>query len=192
MAEIALWLLAAVLVIAGLAGTIVPAIPGVPLVFAGLWLAAWIEHYEKVGAITLVILGVLAALALAIDFLASALGAKKVGASKAAIAGSVIGAFAGMFFGLPGLLFGAQTHDAGSIKLFKKDVLAIPLCSRGPFREAERILRAHKRGFRVGVVEVEHLPRRGGRASGARWRLIAGALRDLGRCWWSMVVRGEK
>jgi dolichol-phosphate mannosyltransferase len=98
----------------------------------------------------------------------------------------------GAFNALPRLLFGAATHDAGSIKLFRRDVLAIPLCSRGPFREAERILRARKRGFRVGVVEVEHRPRHGGRESGARWHLIFGALGDLGRCWWSMVVRGER
>ena len=105
-AELIFWLLAALLVLAGLAGTVIPAIPGVPLVFAGLWLAARIEHYEKVGALTLVALGVLAVLAMAIDFLASALGAKKVGASKQAIAGSMVGATVGIGFGLPGLLLG--------------------------------------------------------------------------------------
>lgn len=104
--DLALWVLASALVVAGFAGTVIPAIPGVPLVFAGLWLAAWIGHYAKVGPFTLVILGVLAALAMAIDALASALGAKKAGASKEAIAGSVIGAFAGIFFGLPGVVFG--------------------------------------------------------------------------------------
>ncbi len=98
----------------------------------------------------------------------------------------------GAFNLLPRLLFGAETHDAGSIKLFRKEVLAIPLCSTGPFREAERILRARRRGYHVGVVEVEHRPRHGGRETGARWALVFGALRDLGRCWWSMAVRGEK
>lgn len=93
---------------------------------------------------------------------------------------------------LPWAIFGAPTHDAGSIKLFKKDVLAIPLCSHGVFREAERIVRASKRGYRVGAVEVDHLPRHGGRETGARLGLIREALCDLGRCWWSMVIRREK
>ena len=54
----------------------------------------------------LVLLGVLVVLALIVDFAATALGAKKVGASKKAIAGSVAGTFVGLFFGLPGLLLG--------------------------------------------------------------------------------------
>jgi glycosyltransferase involved in cell wall biosynthesis len=93
---------------------------------------------------------------------------------------------------LPRILFGISTHDAGSIKLFRKDVLAIPLCSHGPFREAERIVRAHKRGFRVGVVEVDHQPRHGGRETGARLKLVAEAFMDLSRCWWAIVVRKQK
>ena len=100
------WLLAVALVIAGFAGTVLPAIPGVPLVFAGLWLAAWIDGYSRVGAFTLTALGVLTIIAVAVDYAAAALGARRVGASKQAIAGSVIGAFVGIFFGLPGLLLG--------------------------------------------------------------------------------------
>jgi glycosyltransferase involved in cell wall biosynthesis len=97
----------------------------------------------------------------------------------------------GAFNLLPRLLFGVATHDAGSIKLFRREVLRLPLTSRGPFREAERIVRAHRRGYRVGVVEVEHLARNGGKAGGARWGLVCGAVADLGRCWWSLVIRGK-
>lgn len=103
---ILLWLLVVALVLAGLAGAVLPALPGVPLVFAGLWLAAWIDDYAKVGAVTLTVLGVLTVLALAVDFIATALGAKKVGASRSAIAGAAIGTVVGVFFGLPGLLIG--------------------------------------------------------------------------------------
>jgi glycosyltransferase involved in cell wall biosynthesis len=94
----------------------------------------------------------------------------------------------GLFNWLPRLLFGVETHDAGSIKLFRREVLTIPLRSESPFREAERIIRAQKMGYRVGVVDVEHFDRRGGRATGARWRLIAESLTDLGRCWWDLRV----
>ena len=101
-----LWLLAATLVLAGLAGAVVPVIPGVPLVFAGLWLAAWIEDYAKVGGWTVVILGVLALLAVIVDAVSSLLGAKRVGASRQAIAGATLGLLAGIFFGPAGVLLG--------------------------------------------------------------------------------------
>jgi glycosyltransferase involved in cell wall biosynthesis len=92
----------------------------------------------------------------------------------------------GLFNLLPRVLFGVQTHDAGSIKLFRRDVLDIPLISRGVFREAERIVRAQRRGLRIGAVDVEHLPRHGGREGGAKLSLVAGAVADLARCWWDV------
>lgn len=101
-----LWVLAACLVLLGLAGTILPALPGAPLVFAGLLLAAWIDGFQKVGILPLVILGLLTVLTLVVDVVATALGAKKVGASKSAIVGSAIGTVVGLFFGIPGLLLG--------------------------------------------------------------------------------------
>ena len=100
------WLLAALLVIAGLVGTVVPALPGAPLVFAGLFLGAWIGSFETVGWVTLGILAALAALAWAIDVVAAALGARYVGAGPRAFWGATAGAVVGMFFGLPGLVLG--------------------------------------------------------------------------------------
>jgi uncharacterized protein len=101
-----LWLAVFALIAIGLAGTVLPALPGVPMIFLGVWLAAWIDGYERIGAITLTILGLLTAVAVAVDFIASALGARRVGASRQAITGSVLGSLIGVFFGLPGLLLG--------------------------------------------------------------------------------------
>lgn len=101
-----LWLLVALLVLVGLAGAVLPVVPGVPLVLAGLWLAAWIDDYALVSGWTVGVLGVLTLLAMAVDLVATALGAKKVGASRQAIAGALIGTVVGVFFGLPGLLLG--------------------------------------------------------------------------------------
>jgi uncharacterized protein len=101
-----LWVLVAALVAAGLAGAVLPAIPGVPLVFAGLWLGAWIDGYREVSGWWVGVFGVLTVLAMAVDFGATVLGAKKVGASRQAIAGAALGTFVGMFFGLAGLLLG--------------------------------------------------------------------------------------
>lgn len=100
------WLLAGLLVVAGLVGTVVPALPGAPLVFAGLFVGAWIGSFEAVGWATLAILALLAALAWAVDFVAAALGARYVGAGPRAFWGATLGAVVGMFFGLPGLLLG--------------------------------------------------------------------------------------
>ncbi len=98
--------IAALLVIVGLAGTVLPVMPGIAFVFGGLLLAAWADNFQRVGTVTLVILGLLTALAVAADFLASALGAKRMGASPRAIVGATLGAFVGIFFGLPGLVVG--------------------------------------------------------------------------------------
>jgi glycosyltransferase involved in cell wall biosynthesis len=92
---------------------------------------------------------------------------------------------------LPMVLFGTRTYDAGSIKLVKAELLRIPLLSRGPFREAERIIRAKRRGHRIGAVTVESHPRRGGNATGARWSLIGQAIIDLLRCWWCIAIRRD-
>ncbi len=100
------WILSVLLVVGGLAGTLLPAIPGPPMVFAGLFLAAWATGFENVGWVTIAILGALTALAWLIDFLAAALGAKRLGASQRAFWGAMFGAIVGMFLGLPGIILG--------------------------------------------------------------------------------------
>jgi hypothetical protein len=104
--QILLWVIAALLIAVGFAGLILPAVPGIPLVFAGLVLLAWAENFAYVGWITLAVLGLLALLSSGIDFLAAALGAKKFGASPRAVMGAALGAVAGLFFGLPGIVLG--------------------------------------------------------------------------------------
>ena len=104
--SILLWILAAVLVIVGLAGLFLPVLPGAALVFAGLAVAAWADDFVYVGWGLLTVLGVLALLTYPADFLASAFGAKRYGASPRAVTGAVIGAVVGIFFGLPGVLLG--------------------------------------------------------------------------------------
>jgi len=101
-----LYVLAALLVLVGLAGVILPALPGLPLVFAGMLLAAWVDHFETVGPIPLVILGVLTLVSFLVDFWATAHGAKRVGASRKALIGAVLGTFAGLFFAPIGLFIG--------------------------------------------------------------------------------------
>ena len=106
LATIFLLVLAVVLVVIGFAGLVLPVLPGSLFIFTGLVLAAWAEGFAHVGWITISILALLTVLATAVDFLAGALGAKRFGASKRAIAGAALGATVGIFFGIPGIIIG--------------------------------------------------------------------------------------
>lgn len=106
MGAAALWTLAALLALVGLAGTVLPGLPGTVLLFAGLVLGAWADGFQRVGGWTLAGLGLLTALSFVVDFAASALGTRKAGASKWAALGAAIGGAVGLFFGIPGLLLG--------------------------------------------------------------------------------------
>lgn len=100
------WLIAAALIVIGLLGTILPVLPGLPVMFAGMWLAAWADGYTRIGAGTLVLLGLLVVIAIAVDFFASLVGARRVGASNKGMLGAGVGGVLGLFFGLPGLVAG--------------------------------------------------------------------------------------
>jgi hypothetical protein len=104
--EILIWLLAIILVTAGMVGLVFPALPGAPVLFAGLLAAAWAEGFEHVGSGTLIVLGIMALLTYLVDFLAGAFGAKRFGASGRAVIGATLGAIIGIFFGIPGVLLG--------------------------------------------------------------------------------------
>lgn len=99
-------IVACVLVVAGIAGTVLPALPGVPLVFVGLLVAAWGDGFERVGPWTLALLALLVLVSFGIDFAGAALGLKRSGASRWALAGAVLGLLAGFALGLVGLLLG--------------------------------------------------------------------------------------
>jgi len=101
-----LWVLAVLLVCIGLAGSVLPALPGVSLVFTGLVLAAWADDFERVRGFTVTVLGLLTVTSFVVDFAATALGAKRVGATRLAIVGAMLGTVAGIFFGIPGLILG--------------------------------------------------------------------------------------
>src|SRR5262245_6381562 len=103
---IVLYVAGIALVIIGLAGIVLPALPGHLLIFAGLVLAAWAEHFTRVSVWTLVVIAIVGAASYVVDFVAAAVGAKRLGASKRAIVGAGLGTIAGLFFGLPGVVFG--------------------------------------------------------------------------------------
>ena len=104
--QVVLWVTAVLLVVIGIAGLVLPAMPGPPLIFGGLLLAAWIEDFAYVGWVALTLLGALAALTYAVDFAASATGASRFGASPRGVWGALLGGLVGIAFGPVGLLLG--------------------------------------------------------------------------------------
>ena len=98
--------LAVVLVVLGLAGVIIPGLPGPVLIFAGLALAAWADGFVRVGAFTLFTIGILMVATYLVDVAVMAMGLKKLGATRRAMAGAAVGTLAGLFAGLPGLIIG--------------------------------------------------------------------------------------
>jgi hypothetical protein len=105
MTDALLWVLSATLIALGVAGTVLPALPGTLLVLAGIVLGAWIDDFSRVGWGVLAVIGVLALLAWVLDYVAGLLGARKAGASRQAIIGAALGTVAGLFMGLVGVFF---------------------------------------------------------------------------------------
>jgi uncharacterized protein YqgC (DUF456 family) len=99
------WTGVIVLIVVGIAGTVLPALPGVVFVLGGIVWGAWLDAFTRVPVWVVVVCAVLAALALLTDYVAAMMGAKRVRASGWALAGAAIGTVAGIFTGFIGLLF---------------------------------------------------------------------------------------
>jgi uncharacterized protein YqgC (DUF456 family) len=100
-----LLIVAVLLIMIGVAGAVLPALPGVPLIFVGMLLAAWINGFKLISVFTVVVMGILTVLAIVVDYVAATLSAKRAGASKQGMIGAFVGTIAGLFTGLWGLVF---------------------------------------------------------------------------------------
>ncbi|GMV58239.1 MAG: hypothetical protein AMXMBFR72_13480 [Betaproteobacteria bacterium] len=100
-----LWVLAVALILVGIAGTVLPALPGVVFVFGGIVLAAWIDDFARISGWTIGVLAVLAAIGFVVDYVAGALSAQRAGATRLGLLGAALGTVAGVVTGLWGLVF---------------------------------------------------------------------------------------
>lgn len=121
--ETLLWIVAILCVLVGIAGTVLPLLPGAPLVFLGLLIAAWINDFQQVGWPTLLVLALLAVLTFVVEMVAAAFGAKRVGASRLAIIGAFLGTIVGIVFGIPGVILGPFIGAAGGELIARPDLL---------------------------------------------------------------------
>ena len=95
------------LMLIGLIGSVLPFIPGSPLILLGAFIYAWYTDFLVVTWGTLVILLLLTVLSQILDYLASILGAKKFGASRWGMSGAFLGGIIGLFSGgILGILIG--------------------------------------------------------------------------------------
>ena len=106
MTVVLLWILAFVLILVGLIGTLLPVMPGALLVFLGMFAGAWADDFSRVGWAVLGVLAILTVLFYVLDFLAGAYGARRLGASRWGVVGAILGALVGMFFGFIGVVVG--------------------------------------------------------------------------------------
>ena len=116
-----LWALSVLLIVAGLAGTVLPALPGTAFVLAGIVLGAWIDDFTRVPLWVVGLCTALAVLAWVLDYVAGLLGARRAGASKQALIGAAVGTVVGLFMGIVGVLFMPLVGAAVGEYLARKD-----------------------------------------------------------------------
>ena len=103
--EIALLIIAGICMIIGILGSILPGLPGIPVAYAGLWIAQATERIDFSWQ-TLVVWGGVTILVSVLDYVIPAWGTKRYGGTKYGVWGSTIGVFVGMFFGAIGIIVG--------------------------------------------------------------------------------------
>jgi len=104
--SIVLYVAGAALLAAGIAGLVLPVLPGAILLVAGVVAIAWAGNFTVIGWGTVAFAGAMGLAITAVDAAASVLGAKAFGASKWAVIGSGVGLVVGLFLGLPGIVLG--------------------------------------------------------------------------------------
>lgn len=115
------WILSVALIGVGLAGTVLPVLPGTALVLVGIVLGAWIDDFARVGTAAITAAAVLAVLSWVLEYVAGLLGAKRAGASRQAVIGAAIGTVAGLFMGLIGVLFMPLVGAAAGEYMARRD-----------------------------------------------------------------------
>jgi len=116
-----LWIVSVLLILAGVAGTVLPVLPGTALVLAGMVLAAWVDDFSRVSGLTIAVLTALAVVSWVLDYVAGVLGARRAGASRQALIGAALGTVVGIFMGLIGVLFMPLVGAAAGEYLAQRD-----------------------------------------------------------------------
>uniref|UniRef100_UPI004026E6D3 DUF456 domain-containing protein n=2 Tax=Candidatus Wujingus californicus TaxID=3367618 RepID=UPI004026E6D3 len=105
--EIILFAISIIIMLAGMAGIIVPIIPSIPLIWLGSFIYAIFTHFEKITWVVLLIFALLTIFSIVLENIGNVYGAKRFGATKWGIIGSIVGTGVGFYTGGPiGLILG--------------------------------------------------------------------------------------
>jgi uncharacterized protein YqgC (DUF456 family) len=145
----------------GLVGSVLPGLPGVPLIFLSALVYAIATGFDVVGGLAIALLGVFAAIAFVADFVATTYGARRFGASGWGTAGGAIGGIVGalvgaLFLGI-GALFGLILGTVGGVFLGeylkrRQGERAGARTGRGDWRRASRAAGGVFVGYLVSAV----------------------------------------
>lgn len=103
--DIALIIIGAICLLAGLVGCILPILPGVPLAYVGLWILHATDKVQFSWKF-LLIWGIVTTVVQILDFVIPVWGTKVMGGSKAGVWGSTVGLIIGLFYGAWGIVLG--------------------------------------------------------------------------------------
>lgn len=98
-------ILGLLLAVMGLVGCILPVIPGPPLCFISLLVLSLARNWTPFSPVFLITLGILTAVVSLLDYIIPLFGARKYGATKYGVWGSIIGMVIGFFIFSPFGLF---------------------------------------------------------------------------------------
>jgi len=98
--EILLFVAVLIIMIIGLAGVILPVLPGIPLIFGAAVLYGILTRFEEINLHLILIFAGMTAFGLIVDYLANYLSVRRMGGGKAGAIGAVVGLMVGIWFGL--------------------------------------------------------------------------------------------
>jgi|SRR3989304_3088704 len=121
--HILILIISLLIMLGGLSGIVFPVIPSTPMIWLGVFIYAVCDGFESISWLLLLIFAVLTIISLVLDYLGGIIGAKKYGATKWGMIGSVIGGIGGFFMGgIIGLIFGPFFGAVLLELIFDKDI----------------------------------------------------------------------
>lgn len=113
--------LAIVLMILGIAGCLLPVLPGPPLTFLGL-VVLHFTGFADISKNLFIILGIVAVVVTVIDYIVPIWGTRQFGGSKYGMRGATVGLIIGLFLGPPGIILGPFIGAVVGELIFRDDI----------------------------------------------------------------------
>lgn len=113
--------LAIILMIAGIAGCLLPVLPGPPLSYLGIVLLH-LTRFADISKNLFIILGAVAVVVTIIDYVVPIWGTRQFGGSKYGMRGATVGLIIGLFLGPPGIITGPFIGAVVGELIFKDDI----------------------------------------------------------------------